>query len=417
METDIATGGAPDEFLRAAMVDQLRDHGLAGSARVEAAMRMVPRHLFVADVTVERAYAQEVVVTRRDADGVAVSSASAPGVVAGMLDQLDVRPAQRVLEIGAGTGYNAALLAHLAGPQGAVTTIDIDPDVASGAQRALADAGYPGVSVACGDGEFGWPGHAPYDRIIVTAGAWDLPPAWRDQLAPGGRLVVPPRMRGLTRSVAFEREDGRWRSRSIDELGFMPIRGAGAVAERNLSLGSHGDITLRIDDGQPADSRALSAALGHPPALARTGVTLPRDGLGHLDFWLATADGFGRLIVTSPAAVGRGFIAPVYDWGSMAVFGPDTLAYLTKSPGGGTAGATGADGGRPDAELGVCAYGPRGGQLAGRVADRVRAWDRDRPSIARLWIEAYRAGTGGTPGDLMVIDKRHTRVAVRISAL
>ena len=365
METDIATGGTPDEFLRAAMVDRLRDHGLAGSARVEAAMRTVPRHMFVPDVTVEQAYAPEVVVTRRDADGVAVSSASAPGVVAGMLDQLDVRPGHRVLEIGAGTGYNAALLAHLAGPQGAVTTVDIDPDVASGAWQALADAGYAGVSVVCGDGEFGWPDHAPYDRIIVTAGAWDLPPAWRDQLAPGGRLVVPLRMRGLTRSVAFEREDGCWRSRSIDELGFMPMHGAGAVAERNLSLGSHGDITLRVDDKQPADSRALSAALGHPPVLARTGVTLPRDGLGHLDFWLAATAGFGRLIVTSPAAIDRGFVAPVYDWGSKAVFGPDTLAYLTRRPCSGTASATDAASGQPGRRAGRLRLRP-GQRAAGR---------------------------------------------------
>ena len=137
METDIAVGGSTDELFRAAMVDRLRDHGLAGPARVEAAIRAAPRHLFIPDVTVERAYAQEAVVTRRDAAGVAVSSASAPGVVAGMLGQLDVRPGHRVLEIGAGPGYTAALLAHLAGPEGTVTTVDIDPDVASAARRAF----------------------------------------------------------------------------------------------------------------------------------------------------------------------------------------------------------------------------------------------------------------------------------------
>lgn len=88
-------------------------------------MRAVPRHLFVPDATVERAYSNEAVVTHRDADGVAVSSSSAPGVVASMLEQLDVQPGHRVLEIGAGTGYNAALLAHLADPAGEVTTVDI----------------------------------------------------------------------------------------------------------------------------------------------------------------------------------------------------------------------------------------------------------------------------------------------------
>ncbi|MGH3813578.1 MAG: methyltransferase domain-containing protein [Pseudonocardiaceae bacterium] len=164
----------------------------------------------------------------------AVSSASAPGVVAGMLEQLDVAPGHRVLEIGAGTGYNAALLAHLVGAAGEVTTVDIDGEVVPRAREYLAAAGYRGVSVFCGDGEFGCAGHAPYDRIVVTAGAWDLPPAWVDQLAAGGRLVVPLRMRGLTRSFAFEREDRYCRSRSIEDCGYVPMRGAGGVAERNI---------------------------------------------------------------------------------------------------------------------------------------------------------------------------------------
>jgi protein-L-isoaspartate(D-aspartate) O-methyltransferase len=171
MGIDAATAATPAELLRMAMVDQLCGRRGVRTVPVEAAMRAVPRHLFVPDATVERAYADEAVVTHRDAEGVAVSSASAPGVVAGMLEQLDVQPGHRVLEIGAGTGYNAALLAHLAGPAGEVTTVDIDPDVARGARKGLADAGYKDVSVICGDGEFGYPGHAPYDRTIITAGA------------------------------------------------------------------------------------------------------------------------------------------------------------------------------------------------------------------------------------------------------
>jgi len=390
-----------------AMVDQLCGRRGVRTVPVEAAMRAVPRHLFVPDATVGRAYADEAVVTHRDAEGVAVSSASAPGVVAGMLEQLDVQPGHRVLEIGAGTGYNAALLAHLAGPAGEVTTVDIDPDVARDAREGLAGAGYRDVSVICGDGELGYPGHAPYDRVIITAGAWDLPPAWLDQLAPGGRLVVPLRMRGLTRSIAFEREDGCWRSRSVEECGFMPMRGAGGVAERNIHLGGDSGVTLRIDDGQPADAEALGRALGYPATLSWTGVT-PLGGVsGHLDFWLATMEGFCRLIVQS-RAIDRGFVAPAFQWGSMGVFDRDTFAYLTRRP------DSHADGTRRSpSELGVCAYGPGSGELADRVADRVRAWDRDRRSVTRLWIEVHPAGTGDEPGGQLVIDKRHTRVTVR----
>lgn len=91
----------------------------------------------------------------------------------------------RVLEIGSG-GYNAALIAELVGETGQVTTVDIDPDVADRAQSCLAAAGYHRVNVVVADAEGGVPKHAPYDRMIVTVGAWDIPPAWSDQLAEGG---------------------------------------------------------------------------------------------------------------------------------------------------------------------------------------------------------------------------------------
>lgn len=77
-----------------------------------------------------------------------------------------------------------------------MTTIDIDEDVVDGARQGLAAAGYDNVQMVCGDGEYGYPDHAPYDRIIVTAGAWDIPPAWTDQFARDGRIVVPLRCGG-----------------------------------------------------------------------------------------------------------------------------------------------------------------------------------------------------------------------------
>jgi protein-L-isoaspartate(D-aspartate) O-methyltransferase len=139
--------------------DLLLACGTVKSGRVEAALRAVPRHPFVPDASLETAYApDDAVVTKRDTEGVALSSASAPGVVASMLEQLDVRPGDHILEIGAGTGYNAALLAELAGPTGHVVTIDIDQDVVDGAQAALASTGYGQIEVVCADGA---QGHAP----------------------------------------------------------------------------------------------------------------------------------------------------------------------------------------------------------------------------------------------------------------
>lgn len=151
--------------------------GVAMSNQVERAMRKVERHLFTPGIPIDKAYADDAVLKKTNSDGVTVSSVSAPGVVAMMLDQLQVQPGHRILEIGSG-GYNAALLRELAGPGGSVTTIDIDPDIAGRARRCLAAAGYQDIRVLCGDGELGAAEYGPFDRIIVTAAVWDVAPAF-----------------------------------------------------------------------------------------------------------------------------------------------------------------------------------------------------------------------------------------------
>lgn len=395
------------DALRAALVDQLCDWGVIRTAPVEDAMRAVPRHLFVPQASAERAYANEAVITHRDADGVAVSSASAPGIVAAMLEQLEVEPGNKILEIGAGTGYNAALLAQLTGPTGQVTTIDIDEDVVAGARRGLAAAGCDGVEVICGDGDAGYPATAPYDRIIVTAGAWEVSPSWWEQLGPAGRLVLPLRMRGLTRSIAFEREGRHLVSRSIEMCGFVPMRGIGGVAERNIRLGENGDVILRIDDGQHADAEALASSVDGPASRSWSGVRVAGEDLDQLDFWLVSMDGFCRLIVM-PQAVERGLAEPVFPWGSMGVFDEDTVAYLTRRP-------NSNDAERRSFELGVWAYGPRGENVAHRFADRIRTWDSERRSMNQLSIEVHPLDTDPDRSAFLSIDKRRTRIYVRTS--
>ncbi|MFE3785914.1 methyltransferase domain-containing protein [Amycolatopsis sp. NPDC059090] len=126
-----------------------------------------------------------------DGENFPSSSSSQPSMVADMLAALDPQPGERVLEIGTGTGWNAALLAHLVGPAGHVTTIEVDPGLADSARHALAAADVA-AEVVTGDGAAGWPEAAPYDRIISTAPVRELvPPAWLAQLRPGGRLVTP----------------------------------------------------------------------------------------------------------------------------------------------------------------------------------------------------------------------------------
>lgn len=192
----------PAARLRAEMVAHLTERGELPDPRIAAAFGQVPRHLFVPQVSLPEAYADQAVITRYR-DGLATSSASQPSIVAVMLDQLRPPPGGSILEIGAGTGYNAALLATLVGPSGRVVTIDIDPEVAGEAREHLSGAGITNAEVICGDGAVGWPGGAPYDGIIATAGATDLAPAWVTQLASRGRLVVPLSIRGAQQCVAF----------------------------------------------------------------------------------------------------------------------------------------------------------------------------------------------------------------------
>ncbi|BCX05612.1 MAG: hypothetical protein KatS3mg053_3550 [Candidatus Roseilinea sp.] len=214
--------------LRNAMVNRLVRAGRVRDAGIEAAFRATPRHRFVPTVPLHRAYADEAIVTKQ-AEGQPVSSISQPAMIAIMLEQLALQPGQRVLEIGAGTGYTAALMAHIVGERGHVVTMDIDADLVAGAQAHLAAVGCAErVQVICGDGAVGWPPGAPYDRIILAVGATDIAPAWREQLVPGGRIVLPLDLRnnGVQFSIAFDSTDACLVGRTFQPCGFIRLRGA-----------------------------------------------------------------------------------------------------------------------------------------------------------------------------------------------
>jgi SAM-dependent methyltransferase len=124
------------------------------------------------------------VIVTKEIDGMPVSECEQPAIVAVMLEQLGLEPGQRVLEIGAGTGQTAALMAHIVGESGQVITLDIEPDLVSSAREHLAAAGLARVQVVCADGAYGLPEAAPFDRIILTVGSPDITTAWREQLRP-----------------------------------------------------------------------------------------------------------------------------------------------------------------------------------------------------------------------------------------
>ena len=176
---------------RAEMVERIMLHGqvAAGeqggitlSPRVLQAMGTVPRHEFVpADVS-ELAYADSPLPIGHG------KTISQPFIVALMVELLDVQPEDRVLEVGTGLGYHAAVLASLAGT---VHTVELIPELAEAAARSLVRTGFDNVSVRAGDGGRGWKEHAPFDKISAAAAPEHVPPALLEQLRPGGRLVLP----------------------------------------------------------------------------------------------------------------------------------------------------------------------------------------------------------------------------------
>lgn len=367
---------------------------------VAAAMMAVPRRVFVPEAPLSEAYGLGAVVTHWDRQGVPTSSASAPGTVAGMLEQAQIRPGQRVLEVGAGTGYNAALLAHLVGPSGSVTTIEYDADVAEAARTHLAAYGADRVRVVTGDGTLGSAEDGPFDRILVTAGAWDVAPAWVEQLAPEGRVVLPLRLRGLTRVVALERNGAGLRSVSVVEDGFIPMKGIGAMPERNVPLGPGPDLTLRIDDAQPVEP-ALLRALDSEPTFEWTDVVAPWAWTPEQDLWLATLPGYCRVFVNEEA-VAAGRIPRAKDpWGAWGIYSRVSLAYLAARQVGGTEEM-------PVLQVGTCGFGPDGPDLARLLTDRVKAWQEQAAGGVEVTIAARplsSAPLSEEDGALLVVDK------------
>lgn len=205
----------PTEQPRRRMVDeQLTTRDIADEP-VLSAMRTVPRHRFVPDAYQSLAYADHPVPL---ADGATVSQ---PYIVALMTQLAGIHQGDRVLEIGTGSGYQAAVLAALGAE---VYTLEVTEALATRAARTLTDLGYTGVHVRHGDGYRGWPEHAPYAAILVTAAAPTLPRPLIDQLAVGGRLVIP-LGRGSQDLQVIERRAHDLRTESVLPVQFVPMTG------------------------------------------------------------------------------------------------------------------------------------------------------------------------------------------------
>ena len=370
---------AESRRLRERLVADLERHGLIRSERVREAFLAVPRELFVpafaASEGLAAVYRDEAILTRRGEHGVPLSSSSQPAIMALMLEQLELMDGMRVLEVGAGTGYNAALVSLLIGRRGQVVTVDVDGQIAAQARRALRHGGYP-VRVVHADGRAGFSRAAPYDRIVVTASADAVPWAWFEQLADDGLLEVPLRLNkgGAQAIPVLCKSRGGFRSLRAVCGGFMPLRGAdedgGGEPPREpclvvSDLGRDGRKPLLQLSGaalatlsQTATRRLLVTALGEPRR-RRLGLRADRGALG---LYLSLTLPKSRLVGSFPnfgiGAIGR-------DGRSLALI---ELA-------------------QPDRRKIETLKAHGGGEAERFLLERVREWDRrGRPSESNVRI-------------------------------
>lgn len=398
------TAGNSDQDRAAALKNELADwiksRGTFKTPGVEHAFRVVSRHDYLPGIPLEEAYSRKPVVTRRAADGSSISSASSPNLVAEMLEQLQMEPGNAVLEIGAATGYNAALIACLTGPGGKVVTIEYDDDLAAQAAANLRRAGHPDVRVITGDGALGHQPEAPYNRIIITAEATDITAAWWDQLAPAGRIVVPVRLHGsgLTRALGFRRTSpDTMTADSAQVCGFVPMRGSGEQAEQQIRLDA--GAMLKVDAADLPDTAALSRVLDSPPDQHWTGIRVRHDEPAeHLDLWLLTmlrrgqgaGASFSRLSVT-PDARTSGLADPAMRWAGAGLYHGGTLAWITVRE---------ID--ENTSELGIDVRGPGSTKLAETARGLLAEWDRQRPAQPVITATRAPADPGTAPDAVRV---------------
>ncbi|MCB5908457.1 protein-L-isoaspartate O-methyltransferase family protein [Streptomyces pinistramenti] len=355
-----------------ALTADLRTKNALRSETVAAAIEAVPRHLFIAghyatgqhttvdpeqptDELLRLAYTDRGIMTHTPADDAGgFSSASQPSIVAKTLEAAQLRPGLKVLEIGAGTGWNAALIAHITGAN--VHTVEASPLVAAEAREALARADSRHVAVHTGDGYLGHPEGGPYDLILVTCGIAGISPAWLDQLAPDGAILAPVAHGGLHPLLRVTRTDA-------DSLVGQLVANADFMnATGPLYAGA---ATSPATRGQRLPAPAASCARLHP-----TPGDLDARG-SYVDLWMHLAARDAR--TTCAGAEGT------TDYTGCALVDDDIAVFV--QPGGL----------HP-------APGPKAQDLADQVAQYVTDWDHEgRPALTAWSCTLAPAGTTEHP--------------------
>ncbi len=395
--------------LQSALVDELIHKEGIRSRAVEAAFRSVPRHLFLPDVPPEEVYSDQAIVTKTDDENIAISSSSQPVLMAAMLESLDLRPGDRVLEIGAGTGYNAALLAHVVGRDGLVVSVDIDADLVESARRHLHTAGYDHVEVLLADGGDGAPLFAPFDAILVTVGVWDIPPAWLAQLKPGRRLIAPIWFYGSQLAITFQKDEEHLVGLESIPCGFVRMQGAFAGPETVLTLDEKGLLQITLDTTANVDPHRVRHFLQSRYTLRATGIKVDARQIAYgLYFWLGIhTQGFVHIHAFDELAK-HGSIPRLFGnqdryLASAGLMAPDGLALLMRASVVGDEEVTA----RPF-QLWIAQYGDR--TVADRLLAAVAAWNAaSRPHMDEFSVTAYPMAAPQPAAPAGVVSKRWMR--------
>lgn len=243
------------------LLEKLRKQHLLDNPSVEAAFTSVPRHLFLPHVTPDEAYEDKAIPIKTDQSGVTVSSSSQPTMMALMLEQVALEKGLNVLEIGTASGYNAAIMKHIVGETGTITSLELDHDIALQAINNLSNAGFSNVNLVEADAAQGYSPRAMYDRIISTVGIWDVPIKWTQQLKPAGRLVVPIWLDGVQISATFiPQADGTFYSEDNRPCAFVYLRGSSAGPQVSKRIGST-SLVILADEVDKIDTASLHSLL------------------------------------------------------------------------------------------------------------------------------------------------------------
>ncbi len=230
------------------------------SPEVVKAYKKAPRHLFLKiPYSMDEIYQDHPLEIYRDSEF--VSTISQPSFVMMMIDMLKLKPGHNVLELGAGSGWNAALMSHIVGEKGKVVSLEIIPSLAQETRENLKHLGYKNVEIIQADGAHGYAKEAPYDRAIFTAGATDLPQAFHDQIKVGGKLLFVLKTSGVDVLLLLDKKEDHFEEVSRELCSFVPMtgeKGVGQSHESSFLKGLEGRMLIYPSDSSKGNESIFS---------------------------------------------------------------------------------------------------------------------------------------------------------------